>query len=235
MMDHVRLLRGLAACAAIVAGFSRAPQESWNSWYISTAGSDTLSIERVERTPKVVSGVWVSYRRAGERDVLRHEYTIRLQDDGRPSDLTLRLRRPGGEVLRTYQARFTGDSVAISFAPDSLRPVQLAARKVLPLLGRSMGLAEVAISAVVRAKQAPDSGLMSLLPITGPFLVQQTPYTFSQNKSFRIGPAGSPVFHLGASGAIDSLVTYEGVVAVRRVEPFDIEAMAASAAKRRGQ
>jgi len=31
------------------------------------------------------------------------------------------------------------------------------------------------------------------------------------------------------------LVTYEGVVAVRRVEPFDIEAVAASAAKRPGQ
>jgi hypothetical protein len=204
-------------------------------WFLSTQDADTLSIERFERSGDNITGVWVTYTSGAEhrREILRHEYTISLRSDGRPRHVHLTLRRPDGSVQRTFDVRLSDDSVVITANPDSLPPHRLAASRAYPILGLSMSMYELVIAGA-RARGRPrDSTSVMIVPITGPFTVQTVPIFLIGPDSARIGAAtgatGATIFTDGRA-RIDSIVTNNGSVPIKRVPPFDLDVIAAGAA-----
>lgn len=209
------------------------PGRAQARFYASTAGTDTVSLERFERRGSTITGVWVTYHPGGGRggrDILRHEYTISLTAEGRPSSMHLLLRRPGGPVVGTYDVRFTDDSVVIAESDDSV-PHRIAARRPFPVLGRSMVMVELIVAGAGKGRPTPDSGTVVVVPVTGPFVAQSIPIARSSAGTVVLGGAGAPPFLLGQGGEVDSIVTADGRVPLRRVPAFDIDAIALAAAK----
>ena len=201
-------------------------------WFLSTQGADTLSIERFERSGDNITGVWVTYTAGVEhrREILRHDYRIGLGSDGRPRDVHLTLRRPDGSVRRTFDVRLSDDSVLIAANPDSLPPHRLAASRAYPILGLSMSMYELVIAGA-RARGRPrDSTSVMIVPITGPFTVQTVPIFLIGPDSTRIGSATGATILTDGRSRIDSIVTNNGSVPIKRVPPFDLDVIAAAAA-----
>src|SRR5262245_60860928 len=140
--------RALIALAVLALSILSAPAHAQTRWYAWVLGTDTASLERFERRGNTITGLWVTYHPGGGRpgrDILRHEYLISLTPDGRPSTVKIELRRPGGPVFETYEARFTDDSAVITVSDDTM-PHRIAARRAFPLLGRSMAMVELFIA-----------------------------------------------------------------------------------------
>lgn len=201
-------------------------------WFLSTQGADTLSIERFERSGNNITGVWVTYTSGAEhrREILRHEYKIGLGNDGRPRDVHLTLRRPDGSARRTFDVRLSDDSVVITANPDSLPAHRVAASRAYPILGLSMSMYELVIAGA-RARGRPrDSTSVMIVPITGPFAAQSVPIFLIGPDSTRIGAAAGATIFTDGRARIDSIVTNNGSVPIKRVPPFDLDVIAAGAA-----
>jgi len=232
---RIRAQRALFALA-VPAGCllsSPLPAGAQTRFYASMLGTDTTSLERFERRGSTITGVWVTYHPGGGRggrDILRHEYTIGLTAEGRPSSMHLLLRRPGGPVVGTYDARFTDDSVVIAESDDSV-PHRIAARRAFPVLGRSMVMVELIVAGASKGRQTPDSGTVVVVPVTGPFDAQTILIARPSAGTVVLGRAGAPPFLLGPGGEVDSIVMSDGRVPLRHVPAFDIDAIALAAAK----
>jgi hypothetical protein len=209
-------------------------------WYLSALGTDTLSLERFDRTGNTISGLWVTYHAGADRhrEILRHEYTITLRPDGRPLNVHLTLRRPDSTARRVFDARFGDDSVTIAANRDTLSPHRIAARHPYPLLGASVAMIETLVagtgvergfSETVRVVPLfpPDTATVTVVPITGPFIARELPVVL-KSWSAQVGGPETGIF-VTAHGVIDSLVLRDGTVPLRRVDAFDIDAIALAA------
>jgi hypothetical protein len=231
LLIRARLTALVVGAALIVSTPTHAQQQT--RWYVSTIGTDTLSIQRIERSGNTINGLWVTYHGGADRhrDILRHEYTITLAANGRPSSVHLQLRRPDSTVIRTYDARFTDDSAVITQTPDTLPPHTIAAHRGLPVLGTTMPMFELMIAAARSGKQAPDSAAIVAVPVTGPFIAQTTPIALLSATTVRFGPPAAPTIFVAPAGTIDSLVMRDGTVLMRRVDAFAIDAIALAASR----
>ena len=198
-------------------------------WYLSMRGTDTLSLERFERAGNTITGVWVTYHIGAARQIWRHEYTIALAADGRAQSVHMLFRRPDSAVTRTYDARFSDDTAVVTETPDTLPPHRIAAHRGYPLLGLSIAMYELFVAGARAGKQAPDSGAAVVVPITGPFVAQNMSGALLSANAFGFSGPGSSTIYTGARGAVDSLLIAGGRVVVRRVDAFDIDAIARAA------
>jgi hypothetical protein len=199
-------------------------------WYSSAVGSDTLTLERVERMGNTISGLWVTYRNGPDRhrEIMRHEYMITLGKHDHPETVHLLVRHPAGAVEYTYDGRFAGDTVFISVIPDSVPRRAIAAQHAYPLLGSSIGMFEALIAGQRRVHRPPDSTVVVAVPITGPFVARPMQIALLSANVARLGPAGGPTVFTDARGGIDSIMGAPGQV-LRRVTSFDIDAIALAA------
>jgi hypothetical protein len=197
------------------------------------AGTDTMSLERFERSGDTITGLWVTYHFGADRhrDILRHEYTMTLGADDRPVAVHLVLRRPDGEPIETYDARFSDDSAVVTIAPDTLPPRRIAARRGYPLLGSTMSMYALLIGSA-KAGTEGDSVRVVGVPVTGPFVERSALVTRVRPNVVRLDPEAAMIF-MAPQGAIDSIVARNGSVPTRRVGAFDIDAVARAAAKGR--
>lgn len=190
-----------------------------------------MTLERFERAGDTVAGVWVTYHNGADRhrEILRHEYTIVLARDDRPRSVHLLLRHPGGPVEHTFDVQFTDDTVYVLVAPDSTPRRSIVARHAYPTLGSSMAMFEAIVTAANNQRQAPDSATVVTVAVTGPFVAQSIPVALTGEHSVRLGQRGGPTLYTGAGGAIDSIAAANGQVPLRRVAPFDIDAISLAA------
>lgn len=229
VLDGVRRSTILFSILTMFLWGSQAPAQT--RWYVSMRGTDTLSLERFERAGDTITGVWVTYHIGAKRQIWRHEYTIALAADGRARSVHMLFRRPDSAVAITYDARFSDDTVVVTQTPDTLPPHRIAALRGYPLLGMSVSMYELFVAGARAEKQPSDSGTVVVVPITGPFVAQRLSGAVLSSSAFRFeGPGLSTIF-TGAHGAVDSLIIAGGRVSTRRVDAFDIDAIARAASR----
>lgn len=229
VLDGARRTQILFSILAALLWGSQAPAQA--RWYVSMRGTDTLSLERFERAGDTITGVWVTYHIGAQRQIWRHEYTIALAADDRARSVHMLFRRPDSAVAITYDARFGNDTVVVTQTPDTLAPHRIAAQRGYPLLGMSIAMYELFLGGARAGKQPSDSGSVVVVPITGPFVAQRVSGAVLSSSAFRFEGPGSSTIFTGAHGAVDSLIIAGGRVATRRVDAFDIDAIARAASR----
>jgi hypothetical protein len=166
--------------------------------------------------------------------VLIHHYVILIGGDGRPRAMMLTLRKPDGSDVRTYDARLADDSVSITVSPDTAPPRRLRATRAFPFLGASMAPMELALATLRVNAHADDSTGFAAVPITGPFVAQSLPIFFFGQDSARVGNTQARLIaHFDHAGHVVDVTSSSG--AVKRVGPFDLDALTARAAAAAGK
>jgi Protein of unknown function (DUF2911) len=134
------------------------PAESYG--FVATLGNDTVSVERVVRTPRTLGSVAVDRFPL----VRLRQTTIDLADDGRPTRMVMTVRTPSGktpaERERRVVADYGADSVFISISDSSgvtRRNFRTAGALTVPHISMLYSVIELEIASSLRRARAAGS------------------------------------------------------------------------------
>jgi len=150
MPIHISRFFALASlCCAAIPLAAQAPNKSA---FVALLGKDTLFVEQYTRTGNHVTGDLVQRQPA---TVVTH-YDITLDASGRVAMIDLGQRKPDGSMgpnfVQAGKLTFANDTVAIEVTRDTTVRRRFAANGAFPTLGPSVGLTEVILSQLKRAK-----------------------------------------------------------------------------------
>jgi hypothetical protein len=216
-MKHI----GTIGMASIAMATSLAAQTGKPSFFVSTVGKDTTSIEQVWVSGQTVTGDWITAQGA-----ILHHYVFTLKPDGTPAKYELVLQRPKQGPFMSVTVTYDHDSATfVTKTGDSTVTNRVAARHAYPVLGSSVGTVEAALMRM-KASHA-ESGVITVHFPSRPLLPPATmPVKFVGADSARLTSAGGTIF-LRVDGAGHVLGQRAGSQELKRVPGLDMAGLAA--------
>ena len=232
-MRTTRSFAALAAALAAALPLLAAPlgaQSSERAGFVVRLGTDTVAVERVERTANRVEG-WHTTR--NPMTVLRH-YVATLAPDGSVQSMTYEATRvaqnqPASKAAMTFAA----DTVTVDIDLPRDTTLHVAAEHALPYVNLSYGLLEQAFR---YARQQPGDSL--LLPMVGigapesqPAIVRRVGADSMTLAIFEETPYRAKISEDGRLLGLQGMGTTQQVM-VQRLGDADVQAVASAWAKR---
>ena len=142
----------LAVGMLLFTGAPLAAQTPYPGAFVVTLGKDTFFVEQYTRVGNRMTGDLVQRQPS---TVVTH-YTVNLDPGGRVRSIELAQRKPDGSVgpnlVQAGKLTFANDTVGIEVKRDTTITRRFAAASAFPTLGPSIGLTEVILSRLQRAK-----------------------------------------------------------------------------------